>query len=340
MTDWSTLIGHSQIQQWFSTAIAKGRMGGSFLFVGSHGVGKRTVATLLARTLLCDSVPARQMQPCGTCEACVQVAAETHPDLIRLSKPADKSVIPVELLIGPVEARMQQGFCRDVRLKPYCGRRKIAILEDADFLNEEGANCLLKTLEEPPSDAVIILIGGSEQRQLPTIRSRCRTIRFLSPTGQDAARFLRQIHGVEASDQQIADAVETSGGDMLVAARLLSGETEELRSAIGTQLESVHPDPVAIQRIIAKHVDNAGKEARLRRGAMRDVFSMAVQHYRQQLRRDAAASLVSSDTQARLDRSLRALREVDRSANQSTLIECYAADIALATTGDRGDIGS
>ena len=340
MTNWHTLIGHKQIQQWFSVAIVKGRLGGSFLFVGNAGIGKRTVANLLARTLLCESSPPEHMDPCGSCQACVQVAAESHPDLIRLAKPADKSSIPLDLLIGPPEARMQEGFCRDVRLKPYRGRRKVAIIEDADFLNEEGANCLLKTLEEPPSNAVIILIGTSEQRQLPTIRSRCRTIRFLSPTGDDAVRLLREVHQVDADPQQILDAMETAGGDVHVAAELLGGQADRLRQAMDNQLSAAHPDPVALKRIIVGHVDQAGKEPSKKRGAMRDVFAMAVQHYRRQLRRDAADQTVGRVTLDRLDRSLRALREVDRSANQATLIECYAADIAAGTTGDRGDIGS
>ncbi|MCG8650066.1 MAG: AAA family ATPase, partial [Pirellulales bacterium] len=274
MTDWSTLIGHQQIRGWFAAAIAKGRFSGSFLLVGHHGVGKQTVASLLARTLLCETNPPSQMQPCGTCQACIQVDAQTHPDLLRVAKPEDKSFIPLESLIGPPETRMQEGFCRDVRLKPIRGGRKIAIIEDADYLNEEGANCLLKTLEEPPAGALIFLIGTSEQRQLPTIRSRCQTIRFQSPAGEVAARFLRQIHGVQASDEQIAEAVETSGGDMHVAARLLSGEADQLRETINQQLDTPHPDPVALSRIISAHVDQAGKEASKRRGAMRDIFSM------------------------------------------------------------------
>ena len=130
------------------------------------------------------------MTPCGVCQGCVQVIAETHPDLLRVGKPDDRSFIPLDLLIGRPEARMQEGFCRDIRLRPFRGRRKVAILQDADYLNEEGANCLLKTLEEPPADAVVILIGTSEQRQLPTIRSRCRIIRFASPSGQQAAMMI------------------------------------------------------------------------------------------------------------------------------------------------------
>ena len=133
MTSWSTLIGHRKIEKWFQAAIQQGRLAGSFLLVGSPGIGKRTVANLLARTLLCETSDPKAMDPCGTCEACVQVEARTHPDVARVSKPADKASIPLELLIGPDDARMQEGFCRDLRLKPMSGTRKVAILEDADL---------------------------------------------------------------------------------------------------------------------------------------------------------------------------------------------------------------
>lgn len=339
MTSWSTLVGHDKIERWFAAAIRQGRLGGSFLLVGSPGIGKRTVANLLARTLLCQRIDPVQMAPCGQCAACLQVEAGTHPDLIRVAKPDDKSFIPVDLLIGPRDARMQQGFCRDIRLRPFNGGRKVAILEDADFLNEEGANCLLKTLEEPPSGAVVLLIGTSEQRQLPTIRSRCQILRLGPLARQDAARLIREIHGVTATETQIADAVEIAGGDISMSLRLLSGDADKLRESLHAQLQSPHPDPLALVRIINSHVDEAGKDVSKRRGAMREVFSMTVQHYRRQMRSDAERSAVLPITLARLDRSVRALREVDRSANQSTLIECFATDIAAGTTGDRGEIG-
>jgi DNA polymerase-3 subunit delta' len=336
---WSSLIGHDQLRQWLAKAIRSGRLSGSFLLVGSPGVGKQSIATLLAQTLLCETTPPDQMNPCGSCSACVQVAAGTHPDLIRVGKPNDKSFIPLELLIGRPDSRMQEGFCRDLRLRPMMGNRKVAILQDADFLNEEGANCLLKTLEEPPAGAIILLIGTSEQRQLPTIRSRCRIIRVGPLNVNDATRLLRELHQIEASDEKIADAVETSGGDMHVAARLLSEESSEFHVAYSKQLSAENPDPVGLARLINGQVELAGKDASKRRSAMRDIFSISVQHYRRQLRREAMSSTFNAPTINRLDRSIRALREVDRNANQSTLIECYAADISMATTGDRGEIG-
>ncbi len=339
LRSWSELIGNRHLSTWFARAIETGKLTGSLLFVGPHGVGKKSVARLLARTLLCETVPPARMAPCGVCPACQQVDAGTHPDLILVAKPADRSFIPLDLLIGPPEARMQAGFCRDVRLRPSRGRRKVAMLVDADFLNEEGANCLLKTLEEPPSGALVILVGTSEQRQLPTIRSRCRIIRFASPVGAQAAELLRRGHGIEASDERIDRAVEMAAGDLRVARRMLS-EDDQWRGGLAEQLSRPNIDPVALTRQINAVVEQAGKDASKRRDALRDIFSVAIQHYRGQLRRGAADAEIRVDkTIDRLDRCLRAVREVDRSANQATLVECFAADIANAETGDRGAIG-
>lgn len=340
IANWPDLIGNDHLASWFGNSIAKQRFGGSFLFVGPPGIGKRSVATLLARTLLCDRNPPSAMNPCGQCGPCVQVNAETHPDVIRVRKPADKTVIPVELLIGRPEVRMQEGFCRDIRLSPYCGRRKIAILEDADFLNEEGANCLLKTLEEPPPDAIILLIGTSEQKQLPTIRSRCQVIRFSPLSDDQAIHLIRDVHQVAADSTEIAQAVHVAAGDISVALRMLNEESRRFRDALIGVLSEPYPDPVAIRRIVTTRVDEAGKEAPKKRAVLHDVFSMSVQHFRRTMRDEAATSAVRPITLARLDRSVRALRELERMANVSTLIDCFAADISSGKTGDRGGIGS
>ncbi|MEO1526461.1 MAG: DNA polymerase III subunit [Planctomycetota bacterium] len=339
ISNWSDLIGNDHLPQWFGNAIRKGRLGGSFLFVGPAGVGKRSLGSLLARTLLCDRRPPDEMSPCGECEACVQVSAETHPDVIRVRKPADKTVIPIDLLIGRPDVRMQEGFCRDVRLSPFCGKRKIAILEDADFLNEEGANCLLKTLEEPPTDALILLIGTSEQKQLPTIRSRCRVIRFSPLTVEQATRLIREQHDVDADEATIAQATEVAAGDVTAALRLLDDESRQFRAALVGVLSDRDPDPLAVRRILNQRVEEAGKDAPKKRAALRDVFGIAVQHYRQAMRNEASESSVNPATLARLDRSVRALRELDRMANLSSLVDCYSADLALGQTADLGDIG-
>lgn len=336
VTAWSQLIGHDRLQSWLAAAIGSHRFSGSFLLVGTPGVGKRTVARLIAKTLLCEKSPPETMEPCGKCEGCIQVEAGTHPDVVTVAKPKDKSSIPIKLLIGEEDARMQSGFCRDVRIKPLRGQRKVAILQDADFLQKEAANSLLKTLEEPPPGTVVLVIGTNEQKQLPTIRSRCRILRLGPLSVDDTVRLIRTAHQIEADEDAIRGAVEMAGGDVHAAVRLLTSQSDHLRQSLTKQFESPHPDPMLINRIISSHVGQAGKEARLRREAMRDAFSIAMQFYRQRLRQQAFASQFDQATLARLDRSVRALQEVDRNANQATLIECYATDIAAATTGDPG----
>src|SRR5437773_3671449 len=187
---WQSIRGHDRVVGKFRRALTKGRLASTFLFVGPAGVGKRTFALKLAQGLLCERAEAERLDPCGECPSCHQVASLNHPDVEIVAKPADKAFIPLELLIGDAEHRMRAGLCYSIALKPYSGRRKVAIIDDADYLNKEGANCLLKTLEEPPPYSVLILIGTSEQRQLPTIRSRCQIVRFQPLAESDVAELV------------------------------------------------------------------------------------------------------------------------------------------------------
>ena len=142
------------------------------------------------------------------------------------------------------------------------------------------------------------------------------------------------------SDQILDDALELSAGDLKVATRLASGQSGELRGKLLGQLSTSVPDPVIVARCINEHLDGASKkEAPLRRAALRDLCAIAVQHYRGELRNAALQGQFDEATRNRLDRTLRVFREIDRSANLNTLVDCYAADLTMATTGDRGGIG-
>ncbi|MEM8734417.1 MAG: AAA family ATPase [Planctomycetota bacterium] len=331
---WDELLGHQLQRDWFTTALANQRLATSFLFVGPSGIGKRQFARLLAKSLLCRSSDSQRLEFCDACEDCAQVDASTHPDLLEVGKPADRAYIPIELLIGEREKRMREGLCHDISLRPYSGRRKIAILDDADHLNVEGANCLLKTLEEPPVNSVLILIGSSLQRQLPTIRSRCQSILFQAlTTGQITELLTREVnaHGDDDAEAiipraKIPQLAAKSDGTLDRAMRLVN---EDLQ-AFGEQLISrIQQTPMPVSELAKEFgsvVDAAGKDNRAKRDRMRSLFEMAAEHFRGQTLGEGQGTDESSLRCWK--RCLTAMEQVERNANQAGLIEAWSYDIA------------
>ena len=206
----STIVGHEQVFERFRRALKRRRLSSTFLFVGPPGVGKRQVANRIAQCLLCEANAEERLEACGECPGCTMFQAGTHPDFTTVSKPPDRTFIPLELFIGDREHRMQEGLCYDISLKPFRGGRKVAVIDDADYLNVEGANCLLKTLEEPPPRSILILIGTSEQKQLPTIRSRCQTVRFRPLETEALARLIVE-QGITDSHEEAMTLTELAG---------------------------------------------------------------------------------------------------------------------------------
>lgn len=271
--------GHARVADQFRTALSRGRLASTFLFIGPAGIGKRTFALWLAQGLLCERVSEERLDPCGQCPGCHQILAGSHPDLEVISKPSDKAFIPVELFIGDAEHRMRSGLCYQIALKPYSGRRKIAIIDDADYLNKEGANALLKTLEEPPPKSVLILIGTSLQRQLPTIRSRCQVVRFLPLAVSDVADLLLK-HGV-TDDPALARQAALHSEGSLDRARLWCDErVVEFRRELLGILSASEPAHLEAVKLIGQFVDEAGKDSAAKRQRLRVVVSFAEEFYR------------------------------------------------------------
>ncbi len=352
---WQGIEGHDETAEHFRKALARGRLASTFLFVGPRGIGKRTFALKLAQTLLCQP---QNRQPqnrqttgddftaCGVCPCCIQVTAGTHPDLEIVGKPKDRSFIPVATFIGKADKRMQEGLCHDISLKPFMGGRKIAIILDADYLNEESANALLKTLEEPPPNSVLILIGTSANRQLPTIRSRCQTVRFAPLPAPVVARLLvaRELIPDPSQAEYLAANCE---GSLARAIEMADPDLLEFRRVLLKRLSDPQWDSPRLATAVATQVDSAGKDASLRRDRLRQIIGIGLDLYRQLARHLSGAAVAGDDLVRQavadtarwwaaddqlavdlLDRCLEALGHVDRNANQSALIHCWIDDLA------------
>jgi DNA polymerase-3 subunit delta' len=173
-----------QQRQWqaVSTALAQQKLAHALLLVGPRGAGKRHFTALLAQALLCGARSADGI-PCGHCQSCTLVRAGTHPDLFRLEKEEGSKVLKVDDL---------REFNRRVFLTPQLGNGLVGIIDPVDSLNRSSANALLKSLEEPPADARILLVGERWMSLPATLRSRCLILRFMLPTAAAAADALSQ----------------------------------------------------------------------------------------------------------------------------------------------------
>ncbi|MDA1050462.1 MAG: DNA polymerase III subunit [Planctomycetota bacterium] len=343
---WQGIEGHDENVERFRRILAGRRLASTFLFVGPAGIGKRTFALKFAQALLCEVAVDAELNPCGSCPSCQQVAAGSHPDLDLVAKPADKAFIPVETFIGDRDHRMRDGLCHNISLKPFCGGRKIAIIDDADYLNQEGANCLLKTLEEPPPKSVIILIASSEQTQLPTIRSRCQIVRFRSLQQEVVASLLRSLGEVE-TDVEATRLAALCHGSLQRARQFSDSELGDFRGEFLARLARLPEKAVGLAADVGAFIDAAGKDAPVRRERLKLVIMIAVDFYHELVRQASGmastgdAGLVTAVVAAIrtqnidvegvavcVERCLDALSQVDANANQATLIECWIDDLA------------
>ncbi len=159
----------------------------------------------------------------------------------------------------------------------------MALVDDADYLNEESANALLKTLEEPPPGSVLILIGTAADRQLPTIRSRCQLVRFARLDTAAVSRILLE-RGLADDQQQAERMAETSGGSVARAMELRDEELSEFQQQLLAELARPVLASVSLAQATCAFVDSAGKEASARRARTRQVLQVAADFYRELLR--------------------------------------------------------
>jgi DNA polymerase-3 subunit delta' len=256
---WKRVRGHEAQVRAFAQAVRRNRLAHAYLFTGPPGVGKRLFAQELAKALLCETAAPDRLEACDRCPSCLQVEAGTQPDCLTASLPEGAHEFPIDDM---------RELCRRIALKPMGGRGKVVILDDADDLNGPSANCFLKTLEEPPPRSVLILVGSSPERQLPTIVSRCQVVRFAPLPEALVADLLRQQ---ELPDAHMIDRLaRLSGGSPGQALALADPELWAFRRTLIDGLTRPQPDGVALGEALMHFVEEAGKDsaAQRRRAAL------------------------------------------------------------------------
>lgn len=209
------LIGQPRVASFLGAAVRSGAVSHAYLFVGPSGAGKKTAAKALACAVVCDD------GGCGTCPACQRVRKGFHPD-VRTFQPEGAATYMVEQI---------RELIHDVTLAPIEAKRKVYVIDHAETLGQQSANALLKTLEEPPSDAVLVLLATTFDSVLPTIASRCQVVRFARIAPATAIAMLVQRSGVH--DPEARAALAAAGGVVPRALDFLrSRERREMRADV------------------------------------------------------------------------------------------------------------
>lgn len=161
MGSFKDVVGHKDILKYISSAVENNRVSHAYILNGERGSGKKMLANLFAMTLLCET---GDNEPCGKCHSCKQAESDNHPDIIRVTheKPNSISVYDIRTQVN-----------NTVDIKPYQGPYKVYIIPQADMMTPQAQNAILKTIEEPPSYAVFLLLTENAETLLPTINSRC-----------------------------------------------------------------------------------------------------------------------------------------------------------------------
>lgn len=219
------IIGQRNQLDILRLALANNRLHHAYLFTGPEGVGKRTTALALAKALHCTE---KSGDFCGRCAECARVMARNHPDVRVIERLADKKEISIQQI---------RDMEKELRYRSFSGGRKIAIVDPATLLNPASQNALLKTLEEPPPDSLLILIAASAGALLPTLRSRCLQLSFGPLPRQLIAGFLLSEKRVKPEEAELLAAL--SMGSLGAALEMDGAELRERRRVWGGMLSAL-----------------------------------------------------------------------------------------------------
>ncbi|HKW01809.1 MAG TPA: DNA polymerase III subunit delta' [Vicinamibacterales bacterium] len=214
----SSVIGHRPVVDLLRETVRRGRVPQSLLFAGPDGVGKRTVALALAQAVNCPN--RKDGDACGTCSTCDRIARGVHSDVTFVDTGGEAS-IKIDVL--------RERILHVIGYRPFEAERRVYIIDQADEMLHPAQNALLKSLEEPPPSAILMLVTAYPDTLLPTIQSRCRRLRFGPLAEADVTRVLVERCRIDrATARELAS---VAGGSVARALEEKAGDLREDRQA-------------------------------------------------------------------------------------------------------------
>lgn len=213
------ILGNDKIKKELIGSINNEKYSHSYLFLGISGIGKKMIAKEFAKMILCGG----EKKYCNKCKSCIEFNSGNNPDFAEINP--DGNNVKIEQI---------RELQRKIVEPPIISNKKVYIIDEADSMTKEAQNCLLKTLEEPPEFAVIILIGSNESNFLSTIKSRCTIIKFNSIPSEKVKNYIEQKYDIHPISENIILASEGSIGK----AEILK-DKQELYNAIDNILANI-----------------------------------------------------------------------------------------------------
>ena len=212
MSSFKDVVGHKNIIKYISSAVQADAVSHAYILNGERGSGKRLLANLFAMSLQCQNRE-EDGEACGKCQSCIQAQSGNQPDIIKVTheKPNTISVDDIRTQVN-----------NDIVIKPYSSKYKIYIIPEADLMSAQAQNALLKTIEEPPEYAVIMLLTENAEALLPTIRSRCVMMKLRNIKDQLVKKYL--MEQMEIPDYKADVCVAFAQGNMGKAIMLATSE--------------------------------------------------------------------------------------------------------------------
>ncbi|HIR97610.1 MAG TPA: DNA polymerase III subunit delta', partial [Candidatus Merdisoma faecalis] len=219
MAGFSEIIGHEQIIEHLQNAIRLNKVSHAYILDGEEGSGKMLLASAFAQTLQCEQ---GGTEPCGKCHSCIQAESRNQPDIIRVTHEKPGS-------IGVDDIRDQ--LCSDILIRPYSSPWKIYIVDEAEKMTVQAQNALLKTIEEPPAYGIVLLLTENSEAFLPTILSRCVTLKLRPVKDEQIRKYL--MEELHVPDYQAEVCTAFARGNVGKAKRLAESEHfQELKDQV------------------------------------------------------------------------------------------------------------